>query len=63
MANLRGGTHQKQVRDAIHRMGRIGQSKHLSDSNNSHSIRVQENRESMLKDFVKYAQDTLNIVN
>ena len=55
MANLKGGSYEKQIRDASMRMNSIGEKK--ESSNNSHSIRTHENRKSMLNDFARYATE------
>jgi len=54
MANLKGGSYEKQIRDASMRMNKIGDRKE-NGSKGSHSIRTHENRKSMLNDFSKYA--------
>ena len=60
MANLKGGSYEKQIKDAQCRMGRIGESKQSSEDKNSHSLKVQSDRENMLNDFAKFAQNELN---
>lgn len=54
MANLKGGTYAKQIKDASIRMNAIGQKKD-GDSKGSHSLRTHENRRDMLKEFANYA--------
>jgi len=53
MANLRGGNHEKQIKDATHRMGRLGQKKRDDEGKNAHSVKVQNDRVAMLRDFAK----------
>ena len=60
MANLKGGSYEKQIKDAQCRMGRIGEGKRNSEDKNSHSLKVQSDRENMLNDFAKFAQNELN---
>jgi hypothetical protein len=56
MANLKGGTYQKQAKDAFHRLeafgvGRVGKEDHLT-----HSDKLAEKREMYLKDVVGYLE-------
>jgi hypothetical protein len=52
MANLRGGNFDKQIKDATHRMGKLGQKK--DGENNTHSKNIQDKRVSQLNDFKNY---------
>lgn len=56
MANLKGGTYQKQAKDAFHRLesfgvGRVGKDDHLT-----HSNKLAEKREMYLRDVVGYLE-------
>jgi len=57
MANLRGGTFQKQVKDAFHRTLRFGEGRHLKNDNLTHSVALAEKREMYLNDFKKYLEN------
>lgn len=59
MANLKGSTYQKQIRNSLMRMEKFNVSRHLTDSKDIHSLAVFEKREMMLRDFAKYAEETL----
>lgn len=52
MANLRGGNFDKQIKDAVHRMGKIGQKK--DGGNDTHSKNIHVKRVSQLTDFKNY---------
>ena len=56
MANLRGGTFEKQIKDAFHRTLRFGEGRHLKNDNFTHSIALAEKREMYLKDFKEYLE-------
>ena len=56
MANLKGGTHDKQIRNALMRMEKFGQSRHNTDSKGIHSQAVFEKREMYLNDFKKFTE-------
>ncbi len=56
MANLKGGTYDKQIRNALMRMEKFGVSRHNTDSKGIHSQAVFEKREMYLNDFKKYAE-------
>ena len=60
MANLRGGSYEKQINNACHRMERLGESKQFDNDKNAHSAKVLDDRRAMLNDFANYATDTLN---
>jgi integrase len=57
MANLRGGTFEKQVKDAWHRLERFGEGRHGRDDHATHSLAVGEKRAMYLRDFARYAQE------
>jgi integrase len=56
MANLRGGTFDKQIKDAFHRTLRFGEGRHLKEDNFTHSLALAEKREMYLKDFKEYLE-------
>jgi len=60
MANLRGGTHEKQIKNAVCRMERLGESKKFDDDKNAHSAKVLDDRKAQLNHFAEYAANTLN---
>lgn len=55
MANLKGSTFAKQIKDASIRMNALGTGK-SSDSKDAHSMRTLENRTSILNDFSRFAE-------
>lgn len=55
MANLRGGNHQKQIRDAMHRMDRQGERK--GGDTDIHSNNLWDKREAQLNDFSNHLQN------
>ena len=57
MANLRGGTFDKQVKDAFHRTLALGEKRHLKEDNKTHSLALADKREMYLNDFKQYLQD------
>ena len=59
MANLKGGSYEKQIKDAQCRISAIGQNKESGDKN-SHSLKVQSDRLNMLNDFANFAKNDLN---
>jgi len=58
MANLRGGSFQKQIKDAFHRLERFGQGRHGKDDHFTHSLELAKKREMYLRDFAKFAENT-----
>jgi len=54
---LRGGTFDKQIRNALMRTEKFGQNRHNTDSKGIHSQAVFEKREMYLNDFKKYAEN------
>jgi hypothetical protein len=57
MANLRGGNFDKQIRNALMRMEKFGQSRHNTESRGIHSEAVFKKREMYLNDFKKFAEN------
>jgi polyhydroxyalkanoate synthesis regulator phasin len=57
MANLKGGSYQKQIKDGLYRMGSFGKSRHNSNDHRTHSNKLQEKREMYLKDFAKHLEN------
>jgi len=57
MANLRGGTFDKQVRDAFHRLESFGVSRHGSSSHKTHSDAIASKREMYLRDYQAFAEE------
>lgn len=57
MANLKGSTFHKQIRNALMRMEKFGVSRHNTDSKGIHSEAVFKKREMYLNDFKKYAEN------
>jgi hypothetical protein len=56
MANLRGGTFEKQIKDAFHRVLAFGEGRHLKEDNLTHSLALAEKREMYLKDFKEFLE-------
>jgi len=56
MANLRGGTFQKQVKDAFYRTLALGESRHMKEDNLTHSLAVADKRQMYLNDFKEYLE-------
>jgi len=57
MANLRGGTFDKQIRDAFFRLEAFGEKRHFNQDNLTHSIALAEKRKMYLQDFKEYLQE------
>lgn len=55
MANLKGSSHDKQIKDALHRMNKQGERK--TGDNDIHSNNIWNKREAQLKDFAKHLQE------
>lgn len=53
MANLRGGSYEKQINNAIARMNALGSSK-STDSKDAHSVKTLNDRKAMLNSFADY---------
>ena len=56
MANLRGGTFDKQIKDAFFRTLALGEGRHMQEDNFTHSIALAEKREMYLRDFKEYLE-------
>ena len=57
MANLRGGSFDKQVKDAFFRVLKFGEGRHLKEDNFTHSIELAKKRKMYLNDFKKYLEE------
>lgn len=57
MANLKGATFQKQVRDANFRLAAFGKQRNGTNSNRTHSDATRVKRDGYLKDFKEYAEE------
>lgn len=56
MANLKGGTYQKQAKDAFHRLQSFGVGRLNKDDHLTHSDKLAEKREMYLKDISSYLE-------
>ena len=56
MANLRGGTFEKQIKDAFHRTLAFKESRHMQQDNFTHSVALAQKREMYLRDFKEYLE-------
>ena len=56
MANLRGGTFEKQIKDAFHRTLKYRQKRHLQQDHGTHSVALAKKREMYLRDFKDFLQ-------
>lgn len=56
MANLRGGSFEKQVKDAFYRTLALGEGRHMKEDNLTHSVALAEKREMYLNDFKEYLE-------
>ncbi len=54
MANLKGGSFDKQVKDAFFKVLRLGTGRHLKEDNYTHSLAVADKRKMYLKDFSNF---------
>ena len=54
MANLKGGSYEKQLKDAFHRLSAFGEKRHNSNSHKTHSSKLNLKREEYGRSFVKY---------
>ncbi|MCB4766583.1 MAG: hypothetical protein LGB66_05305 [Sulfurovum sp.] len=57
MANLRGGTFEKQAKDAFHRLESFGVGRHGSKDNLTHLLGLAHKREGYLRDIQQYATE------
>ena len=56
MANLKGSTFDRQIKNAINRLEARGTSRHGTDGHKTHSHAVADKREMYLRDFANYAE-------
>jgi len=56
MANLRGGSFAKQIKDAFYRTLALGESRHMKEDNLTHSLALAEKRQMYLRDFKEYLE-------
>ncbi|WP_457746285.1 hypothetical protein [Sulfurimonas sp.] len=56
MANLKGGSFEKQIRDANFRLAAFGQKRNGTNSNRTHSDATRIKRDGYLKDFKEFAE-------
>jgi len=56
MANLKGGTFEKQIKDAFYRILALGEGRHMKDDNFTHSLALAEKRQMYLRDFKEYLE-------
>jgi len=56
MANLRGGTFEKQIKDAFFRTLALGESRHMKEDNLTHSLALADKRQMYLNDFKEYLE-------
>jgi len=56
MANLNGSTFEKQIKNALNRLDARGTSRHLTQSNKTHSNALYDKRAMYLRDFAKFAE-------
>jgi len=57
MANLKGGSYEKQLKDAFHRLEAFGQGRHGNNDHLTHSDGLATKREMYLNDYKEFAQD------
>ncbi len=58
MANLKGGTYEKQVKNAFHRLEAFGIKRHGTNSHKTHSIELAKKRTMYLNDYIKFAKES-----
>ena len=56
MANLKGGTYEKQLKDAFHRLEAFGKGRHGNSDHLTHSDGLASKREMYLNDYKEFAQ-------
>jgi len=56
MANLKGSSFDKQIKNALCRLGAVGQSRHGREDNMTHSVALGKKREMYLHDFKEHLQ-------
>lgn len=57
MANLRGGTYEKQIKSAFHKLEAFSISRHGSSDHNTHSDGLAKKREMYLNDYKSFAEN------
>lgn len=57
MANLKGGTFEKQLKDIHHRLTAFGESRHNRTDNKTHSSALSQKRSEISRSFAKYCED------
>lgn len=57
MANLKGSTFEKQIKDAFHRIEAFGESRHNNGDHFTHSDGVAQKRDMYLQDIKEYAEN------
>jgi hypothetical protein len=57
MANLRGGSYQKQAKDGFHRVEAFGVKRHGSDDHLTHSDAIAAKRDMFFRDIVAFAEE------
>jgi integrase len=57
MANLKGGSYEKQLKDAFHRLSAFGEKRHNTNSHKTHSSKLNLKREEFGRSFAKYLTD------
>lgn len=57
MANLKGGTYEKQLKDAFHRLSAFGEKRHNTNSHKTHSSKLAIKRGEYGRSFAKYLQE------
>ena len=57
MANLKGGSFQKQIRDANFRLAAFGKQRNGTNSNRTHSDALRIKRDTYFKDFKEFAEN------
>ena len=56
MANLKGGSFEKQIKDIHHRLSSFGESRHGRSDNQTHSSALSDKRAEMSRSFADYCQ-------
>jgi hypothetical protein len=56
MANLKGGSYEKQIKDAFHRLEAFGKGRHGNNDHMTHSDGVANKREMYLKDYKAFSE-------
>jgi hypothetical protein len=56
MANLRGSSFEKQVKDAFHRLQAFGKGRYMQSDNLTHSLALANKREGYLKNFKEFLE-------